>query len=101
LEVAEFAPRARKSQPSTESQPTPLPTSPPNYSALDVTVAAFTGLGYALSSRAILLLVLVGAFVLALFAVSNPRLEVLAVLVAYCLFTVVPVTFLEIKRRAP
>jgi hypothetical protein len=50
-----------------------------------------------LSARALLLLSLIGAFVLAFQAMTLQTLPGLAVLVAYCLLTVVPVTILEIR----
>lgn len=69
-------------------------------SSLEVVIAAFTGLGYALSARALLLLSLLGAFVLARTAMENQTAPSLAVLVAYCVFTVVPFTWLEVRRRS-
>ena len=68
-------------------------------STLDVVLAAFAALGYALSARALLLLSLVGAFVLSLMAISSQTLPALEVLIAYCCFTVIPVSYLEIRRR--
>ena len=66
---------------------------------MEVTLSAFAALGYALSARALLLLSLIGAFVLSLMAISSQTLPALEVLVAYCLFTIIPVAWLEIKRR--
>ncbi len=63
-------------------------------------IAAFGGLGYALSARSLLLLALVGAFVLAVQAMSNQTLASLEVLIAYAVFTVIPVSYLEIRRRS-
>jgi len=65
-----------------------------------VALSAFAGLGYALSARALLLLSLIGAFVLSLMAIQSQTLPALEVLVAYCVFTVVPVCILEVRRRA-
>lgn len=62
----------------------------------DTLIAAFSALGYALSARALLLLTLVGAFVLALRAETAMGLMVL---IAYCAATVVPVVVLEIRKR--
>ena len=76
------------------------PTPSSSYSTLDVTVTAFAGLGYALSARALLLLSLIGAFILSLMAIQSQTLAALEVLGVYCVFTVVPVCFLEIRRRA-
>jgi len=47
----------------------------------------------------LLLLSLIGAFVLSLMAISSQTLPALEVLIAYCLFTIIPVAWLEIKRR--
>lgn len=63
---------------------------------LDTVLSAFTGLGYALSARALLLLTLIGAFVLAMRADGSSGI---AVLVAYALFTVIPVVILEVRKR--
>ena len=54
----------------------------------------------ALSTRALLLLALMGAFVLSVMAMSNQTTMALAVLIAYAALTVLPVTFLEVWRRA-
>jgi hypothetical protein len=83
-------------QPKTE---TTAPTSSAS-STLDVVVTAFTGLGYALSARALLLLALIGAFVLAVMAMQSQTLAALETLVAYSFFTVIPVAYLEIRRRS-
>jgi hypothetical protein len=68
-------------------------------STLEVVVAAFGALGYALSARALLLLSLIGAFVLAVMSVTTQTRASLYVLVAYCVFTVIPVAYLEVRRR--
>jgi len=78
---------------TTPTTPTPQP------STLDVVVSAFAALGYALSARALLLLSLIGAFVLSLLAITSQTTAALEVLVAYCCFTVIPVAYLEIRRR--
>ena len=100
LAVEEFVPKSRKPPTEQLSPATPSPAPALAYSTLDVVLAAFSGLGYALSARALLLLALVGAFVLSLMAIQSQTLPALEVLVAYCVFTVVPVCFLEIRRRA-
>jgi len=74
-------------------------TGSPEPKTHDAMIAAFSGLGYALSARALLLLTLVGAFVLAVMAMQSQTNPALAVLIAYCLLTVVPVSYLEIMRR--
>ncbi len=74
------------------SAPTAKPT------AMDVMVAAFGALGYALSARALLLLALIGAFVLAVMAMLEPSVLRLAVLGAFAVGAVGPVTILEIRK---
>ena len=89
-------PRPVKTEPAISSTaPTQLPAS-----TLDVAVAAFTGLGFALSARALLLLALIGAFVLAVMAMQSQTLAALETLIAYAVFTVIPVAYLEIRRRS-
>jgi hypothetical protein len=63
------------------------------------TVEAFRALGWALSARALLLLALIGAFVLATLASLHESQATLEVLVAWCLLTIGPITFLEVRRR--
>lgn len=70
----------------------------PRSDGLNVAVTAFSGLGYALSARALLFLALIGAFVLALMAIQQQSTMAVVVLVAYAVFTVVPVTVLEIRK---
>ena len=98
-EVREAAEDVRKKRPGPEIRPLPGPK-PPTKSdqTLEVVIAAFTGLGYALSARGLLLLSLIGAFVLANKAIDNLSFPALAVLVSYCLLTVIPVTYLEVRK---
>ena len=62
-------------------------------------VAAFKSAGYILSARALLLLSLAGAFVLAIMAMTQQTLPSLEVLIAYAIFTVIPVSYLETRRN--
>jgi hypothetical protein len=78
--------------------PPPAPRTETAYSTLDVAVAAFSGLGYALSARALLFFALVGAFGLALIAMHDQTMQTLAVLFAYCVFTIPATTYLEIRK---
>lgn len=55
--------------------------------------------GFALSARALLLLALIGAFVLAVMAASVESMMRLYVLVAYCLLVVAPIVALEIRKH--
>lgn len=96
LNVEEVAPKRRPMEVVSATMPT---TPTPQPSTLDVVVSAFAALGYALSARALLLLSLIGAFVLSLLAITSQTTAALEVLVAYCCFTVIPVAYLEIRRR--
>lgn len=86
--------------PPTPEPPQASPPPEPTSSALDVTVAAFTGLGYALSVRALLLMALVGAFVIGFKAMEAQTPIAMIGLSIYALFTVVPIAYLEIARRS-
>jgi hypothetical protein len=80
-------------------EPPPGPTAPTKSdTTLDVLVAAFSGLGYALSARGLLLLSLLGAFFLANKAIDSLTTPALAVLISYCLLTVIPVVYLELRK---
>jgi hypothetical protein len=103
LGVEPYQPKPRK----VTSLPVSTPEGPKEavvvqnpVSTLDVAMMAFTGLGYALSARALLLLSLIGAFVLALQAMSSQTLPALEVFIAYSLLTVAPVTILEIRKQS-
>jgi hypothetical protein len=97
LNVEEVVPRRRPTE--VQSTPPTLIPPAPQPSTLDVVVGAFSALGYALSARALLLLSLIGAFVLSLMAITSQTLAALEVLIAYCCFTVIPVAYLEVRRR--
>jgi hypothetical protein len=100
LSVEEVAPRIRRVPERTEPPPVPVPTVKSDSSTtLDVVVTAFGGLAYALSARALLLLSLIGSFVLAFEAMRSQTLASLEILVAYSALTVLPVTYLEIRKR--
>lgn len=75
--------------------PPPAPRDP---AVMEVVLAAFSALGFALSARALLLLSLVGAFTLAWYAMSKGGVLPLVVLGVYAVFTVIPVTLLEIRK---
>ncbi len=62
-------------------------------------MAAFKSAGYILSARALLLLSLLGAFVLAVMAMLWQTLPALEVLIAYAMLAVLPVVYLETRRR--
>jgi hypothetical protein len=82
------------SQPSAEPQTTSRP--PPTPSAL---IAVFTAIAKILAVRLQLLLALIGAFVLALLAMSWQSNIGLAVLAAYCCLTVIPLIWLAWPDR--
>lgn len=85
--------------PSTPSEPTDPQPAPYRAETLDVVVAAFGGLAYALSARALLLVALLGAFALAVMAMLRQGYMPLLVLVAYACLTVIPATILEVRKR--
>ena len=72
---------------------TPSPKSPTD----EAMEAAFRAVGFALSARALLLLALIGAFVLAVMAMIGP-VDRLWVLCAYCCLMVIPLVFLEVRK---
>lgn len=76
----------------------PAPTS--QNDKLDATLAVAKQLGFALSARALLFVALIGAFILGLSAMIKGGWMSLAVLIAYSLFTVIPIAYLEVRRRA-
>jgi len=61
--------------------------------------AMVRGVVQVLSLRALLLLALVGAFVLALRSMAEQTPMSLGVLTIYCVFEVLPIAFLEIRRH--
>lgn len=69
-------------------------TPPPEERMLE----AFRAVGFALSARAILLLSLVGAFVLAIFAMEGAK-DGVWILGVYCVLVVLPMVFLETYKR--
>jgi hypothetical protein len=105
--VEELPPKLRMVPPPTMTEtPSPPPTPEPVAAepreprTSEVLVAAFQGLGYALSARALLFLALVGAFVIGVFAMINRDWMSLAILATYAGLTVIPVVWLEIQKRA-
>jgi hypothetical protein len=79
--------------------PPPAPPTPAQPETMDVVLAAFAALGYALSARALLFLSLVGAFVLGVFAMAGTSWLRLVTLLVYGLLTVIPTAWLEYRRR--
>ena len=65
----------------------------------DVLLAAFSALGYAVSARALLFLSLIGAFALAVMAMSRLSVEAMIILGLYCGMTLLPLVFLEIYAK--
>ena len=76
----------------------PMVTTPPTTEAPRFE-AMLRGVVQVLSLRALLLLALVGAFVLAIRAMGEQTPMSLGVLTIYCTFAVIPVAFLEIRRH--
>ena len=99
--VEEVIPMTRtKPKAATESPAAPILANPEprKPEAMDVILAAFGALGYALSARALLLLCLMGAFVLAMSAMNGPEFRIW-VLIAYCGLTVLPIVGLELLKK--
>jgi hypothetical protein len=65
----------------------------------DRSLALFKTLGYVLSARALLLLAVIAAFVLAIIAAIHGTQATLAVLIAWCALTIGPIVALEWRRR--
>jgi hypothetical protein len=63
-------------------------------------VAAFRSLAYVLSARAMLLISLVFGFILAVMAMISQTQFSLYVLLVGSAFTILPVAYLEARRRA-
>lgn len=81
--------------------PNPLPKETEGSSAnLESVVTVFTGLAYALSARAMLLLSLVFSFILAVMAMHQQTMFSLYVLISGSVFSILPVAYLEVTRRA-
>ncbi len=74
----------------------PAPKASPQMSVI---LTAFQGLGYALSARSLLLLSIIGAFVLAVMSLQRETQASLWVLIAYGVLVVLPIVWLEIRRR--
>ena len=72
---------------------------PPQPNTLDVLLAAFTALGYAISARALLMLAIVGAFVLAVMAILSDKIPALVALGLFAALVVIPMCILELRRR--
>ena len=81
----------------TISPPAPIPNS--STSSHEQVLTAFKALGFALSARALLLIALIGAFILAVMAMWSQTLPALEVLAAYGIFVMLPAVWLEVRRR--
>lgn len=81
-------------------EPTEQETSPTGSSRLDGMIAAGQLLGFALSARVLLLLGLLGTFVIGVMAMLSQTSWALAVLAVSGTFLVLPVAWLEIRRRS-
>ncbi len=93
LSVEAVAPARKKLRETPEVMHQPIQVQP---ATMDVVLAAFTGLGYALSARALLMASLLGAFVL---AVRSHTTMDLLVMVAFAVLVVIPVVYLEVRKR--
>ena len=81
--------------------PEPRPTPPPVTASRTDSAAlgAFVAIGMVLAARWLLMLSVVGAFVLAIRAMENPTFPSLSVLCSFCVLTVLPLTYLDLKTR--
>ena len=64
-------------------------------------VATFKAISLILSARALLSLALIGAFILAVMAMSRGTVLSLATLAAFCLLTIAPLVALELAGKRP
>lgn len=79
--------------------PAPMePTISSEQKKLDTTIVVLRAAGFALSARALLLLALIGAFVLALQAMSSQTVAAMEILALYGAFAILPVAYLETRR---
>ena len=106
LGVVEVAPRAPKpSQIAPPATPEPAPEPAPGVTVvkepalLDVVLAAFSGLGYAVSARALLLLAMIGSFTLTTLVMWNPTILRVVVLAVFTVLVVLPLVYLEVRKR--
>lgn len=84
-------------QPEPVRDPAPLAVqAPPPPKADHAFVGVLAALASLLAARLLLLLSIAGAFVLALLATRSESYPGLAILVAFCLLTVVPLTYLDV-----
>ena len=100
LNVEELPARSPKPKEAPHSLTPTAPAAPAPSSTLDLALTAAKLFGFALSARALLLIALVGAFVLAVMAMLAQTPAALEVLIAYAMFSVIPVAVLEVRRRA-
>lgn len=98
LEVEEAPVRHRPKLVTEPSPPPPAPEPPktvdPRRLELMLRVVV-----QVLSLRAIMLLSMIGAFVLATRAMADQTYMALGVLGVYCLFGIIPIAYLEIRRK--
>jgi len=95
--------QASNNQHQTQAAPQAAPQAPP---APPVTpprdrafIGVLTALTHLLAARFLLLLAVVGAFILAVMAMPNGGYPGLAILIAYCSLTVLPLVYLDIETH--
>jgi hypothetical protein len=54
----------------------------------------------ALSARSLLLLAIIGAFALSFYVLANQSVLAIIVVAIYCVFAILPVAYLEIRRSS-
>ena len=99
LEVEEQPVRHRLKSvppPSPETTPAPVPTISSDPERLEMMLRVVVQI---LSLRAILMLAMAGAFTLSVRAMTEQTTMALGVLGIYCAFAIVPIAYLEIRRK--
>ena len=106
LAVEEIPERPKKSRLRVvDQEPAPPPDmnwaapTPPEPARDERMIEMFKTIGYVLSARALLLLAVIGAFVLAILAALHETQATLYVFVAWCILTLGPLVSLEWRRR--
>ncbi len=93
---AETAPAAPSAAPSTPPTPTPRTSQSASPQAM---TAVFRALAMILAIRLQLLLVLIGALILAVMAMNEPSNLKLLVLGTYSVLTIIPMVLLDVSAR--
>ena len=82
-----------------DSTPDSLPAPHQSSQAVELGLAAFAALGYAVSARLLVFLALVGAFVLAVMSMSSQTIMSATILALYAVLIVIPLVALEARKH--